>query len=200
MLKKSKDENFDYKKIFRYDKKSDSYIIDISIDIYGDLYNEWDFSPFKRRDLDSNLIEYLEESSFEIPLKHELIINFFMPEDMKNLQKEHRSLIGLKNYFKYMLFKTESEIRQHNIRAFKYALIGIVLVSISIFFQNYINKNLYFEILPEGFYVGGWVFIWEMFSIIGFQNSERKQKIKEYKRLIQSKLEYIYYKEPFEKF
>ena len=60
---KQDNEKVNLKKLFRYNKEKNAFIIDISIDFYKSLYNEWDFSPFKRRDLDADLLTFIDESS-----------------------------------------------------------------------------------------------------------------------------------------
>lgn len=193
MFFKPKNEKINLKKLFRYNKEKNAFIIDVSIDYYKDLYNDWDFSPFKRRDLDTDLITFIEESSEEIPLRYKVIINFFIPEEMRDPGKEERSKAGLKNFFKYMLYKVESEQRKAQWRAFKYTVAGLFLVFIAFFVKNFIEQWGYLSFLPEGLIIGGWVFIWEVFTILFFLNSERKVKIKEYKRLIKSEINYNYY-------
>lgn len=201
MFFKEKNEKVDLKKLFRYNKEKNAFIIDVSIGYYKDLYNDWDFSPFKRRDLDTDLIAFIEESSEEIPLKYKVIINFFIPEEMRDPKKEEKSKVGLNNFFKYMLYKVEGEQKKAQWRAFKYTITGLFLVFISFFVKNYIEHLAYLSVLPEGLVIGGWVFIWEVFTILFFINSERKVKIKEYKRLIRSEINYNYYtdKTHFEK-
>jgi len=193
MFFKPKDEKVNLKKLFRYNKEKNAFIIDISIDVYKSLYNDWDFSPFKRRDLDADLLTFIQESSEDIPLKYKVIINFFIPEEMKDLRKEERSKTGLKNYFKYMLYKVEAEQKKSRWTALKYTVTGLFLVFIAFFVKNFIEHLAYLSFLPEGLIIGGWVFIWEVFTILFFLNSERKVKIKEYKRLIKSEINYNYY-------
>ena len=193
MLLDKRENKVNLEKLFRYNKEKNAFIIDISIDYYKDLYNEWDFSPFKRRDLDTDLVTFIEESSEEIPLKYKIIINFFMPKDMMDIDKEKRSKAGLKNYFKYMLYKVQGERVKYRHRAYKYAFTGSVLVLIAIFFQRILERWIYLSILPEGFFIGGWVFMWEVFTILFFQNADRKVKVKEYKRLIRAEVNYKYY-------
>lgn len=197
MLFKPKTEKLDLKKLYRYNKEKNAFIIDISIDYYRDLYNDWDFSPFKRRDLDTDLVSFIEECSEEIPLRYKVIINFFMPLEMRDLEKEKRSKAGLNNYFKYMLYKVKGEIVKYRIRASKYALTGSVLVMIAFTLQKFIEHLIYLSLLPEGFFIGGWVFMWEVFTILFFQNTDRKVKMREYKRLIEAEVNYNYYTENY---
>jgi hypothetical protein len=59
-----------------YDKDSDTdaYVINIVVKRYEDIFNNLDPSPFKRRDLNSNLISFLEDCSSDIPLRLKTII------------------------------------------------------------------------------------------------------------------------------
>lgn len=197
MLFKSKLERLDLRKLYRFNKDKNAFIIDISIDYYRDLYNDWDFSPFKRRDLDTELVSFIEESSEEIPLKYKVIINFFMPLEMRDLEKEKRSKGGLNNYFKYMLYKVEGDIVKHRIRAFKYTLTGSIFVLTAFTLQKFIKHWVYLSLLPEGFFIGGWVFMWEVFTILFFHNADRKVKLREYKRLMEAEVNYNYYTENY---
>lgn len=193
MFSHNKSKKLNLKELFRYQKDKNAFILDISIGYYRDLYNDWDFSPFKRRELDSDLMSYIEEASEEIPLKYNIIINFFMPEEMRDPLKEEKSKTGLKNYFNYMLYKMQGERNKYRRRALNYTLTGLLLVLVVFFIQKYVRQIIYLSIFPEGLVIGGWVFIWEVFTILFFENSERKVKISEYKRLMKSEINYRYY-------
>ena len=68
--------------------------ININIDYYREIYNEWDFSPLNNSDLDDDLFEYLEESVSEIPKKNKVCIVFHIPASIHDRKrtKKHRRL------------------------------------------------------------------------------------------------------------
>ena len=180
--------------LFRFDEKTNSYIIDLSIDHYGALYSNLDFSPFKNRDLDDQLIIYLEDSIEDIPFKYNLLVNINMPQNIYDEVKENRGIKEMKHYFLYLHRKKKREIYEF----YKSAIGSFILGVLFIFIVSIIKKNLpvtrvMWEIIIEGFYVGGWVFLWEFFSLVFLDPNREKRKLKQYKRVLDSKISYTYY-------
>lgn len=71
-------------------------MIEIALDSYADIFNEWDPAPFKRRDLDPDLQLYLVESSSEIPRKYAIELCFRLPVGKRDQSMETESQNGLK--------------------------------------------------------------------------------------------------------
>ena len=44
---------------------------------YEDIYNEWDPTPFKKRDIEEEFIKYVIDSSTDIPMKYNLDLDLF---------------------------------------------------------------------------------------------------------------------------
>lgn len=183
---------FDPRSLYEYDRKKNVFSIKLSIDTYNDLYDEWDYSPFRKRDLDKNLLEHLEECSREIPLKHRLAVHFYMPTSERDASREERSIAGLRNYFQYLLYKKAQEKKKYNIYVFLYIISGLLLLTGAYFLQGTLETHLLLTILPEGLFIGGWVLFWEAFSILFFKSREMRQNLREYKRLIQAEIHYTY--------
>lgn len=187
-----RDKYEDLKKIYRFDKDSNSYNIDIGIDFYRDLYSDWDFAPIHNRDIDGDLMDFIEDCSREIPVSSGICINFFLPKKMYNKKREEKSIIGLKNFFNYsirgLLFKRREMIQSTII----YGTIGSLFLILGFFLQSVLTNVFLSEFLPEGLFIGGWVLIWEIFSIIFFQLRSLGKRIKSYKRLLDSKILYNY--------
>ena len=40
------------------------------------------------------------------------------------------------------------------------------------------SDNFFLDVLVQGFFIGGWVFIWEALFIVGFKNRSLNHKIK----------------------
>ena len=58
-----------------------AYLIEVSLDDYSELFNGWDASPLRRRDLEPELMDYLEQAGSEIPLKEKMELCFYMPKE-----------------------------------------------------------------------------------------------------------------------
>lgn len=182
-------------KLFRFDKKANAYIIDIFIKDYESLYSDLDFSPLKNKDLNDEFIDHLENSIEDIPFKYNLLININMPENLYDEIKEKRGIKEIKNYFLYLYRKKIREIHA----VYKSAIISFILGILLIFTVSIIKKKisvtqLVWEIVIEGFNIGGWVFLWEFFSLLFLEPNKEKVKIKQYQRILDSQIRYTYHK------
>lgn len=180
------------KSIYRYDQDKKTYHIDIQLDTYRDVYSEWDYSPLVNRDLDEDLLEYLMSCSYEIPRNREIVIDFFLPVHIYNVERENRSIEGIHNYFNYKIRQTNSE-RYRLIRStILFFFIGTLLLILAIFSNRLIQMPLFEQVISEGLFIGAWVAIWEIFSIWFFQINGLIYKVKHYQRLQKSIIYYHY--------
>ncbi len=184
--------DLDPKKIYRFDRAANRYHVDVAIDYYRDVYNEWDFAPFRNRDLDRSLMEYLEECSREIPLRAGLAISFFTPRDIMDPGKEERSIAGLKNYFHYELLKAQGRRRRYYRRFAMYLLFGVAFMAGAYLAQSYLHGPFPASVLPESLLIGGWVLFWEAFTIAFFRNRDVGERIRHLKRFTRARIDYVY--------
>ena len=76
-----------------------------------------------------------------------------------------------------------------------YAAFGVCLLTGGFLFQDRLAGKTDLRILsliPEGLYIGAWVLIWEVFSILFFEYRNLRRRILEHKRLTAAKLTYVY--------
>ena len=180
------------KAIYPRDENTGAFIIDVSLDGYDDLFNEWDRSPLKRRDLDPELYNFLKESSEEIPLKYPIIVALHLPRLSKNRQREKTLLKGWENFFAFNAQLVSREIKNSNNRTAVYVVTAFSFLAVAYFFQPLFKDLVFFDILVEGFFIGGWVFLWEAFSLIFFESKNPRRTRKEYQRLLNSEIRFIY--------
>lgn len=187
---------FNPKEIYKYNQENNSYEIGISLDYYNEVYNEWDFSPDKNRDMDEDLFEYIFDCSMEIPLSGNLIINFYLPLAVKDPAKEEKSKIGVDNYMRYSLQKTFRGKRKLQKNILQYVLLGMTFLTIAYFIRETFTEDYILHIvIPEGFIIGGWVMLWEVFSGIFFEYQDIRLHTKHLIRIQKSKFIYTYLKE-----
>lgn len=182
----------DLKRLYKYNHEKKTFVIDVQLEDYRDAYSEWDFSPFNNRDLDDDLTEYLLECSYEIPAKMPLVINFHILNQEKNDSREKKSISGMYNYFEYEMRK----LKNHRMRMIRdtiaFFMVGSVLLVIGALLDSYLPHTLLTRVLTEGFSIGGWVMIWEMFSAWFFDIKKISYKIKHFMKLKESTIEYTY--------
>ncbi len=180
------------KKLYKIDPLTGAYIIEINIDYYLEVFNDLDRAQLKCRDIDSELERFLHECSIEVPFKSPFIIRFYIRLDKINMEREGALREGIRTYY-YFLKELEQEKIKNNMKlSLKYAAYALVFLIL----WNYLQKNYGNEIVRatilEGLLVGSWVLLWECFSNIFFKNDDNKRNIKEYERLIKSKIQFVY--------
>ena len=180
--------------IYPYDEEKDTYYIELSLDDYDELFNGWDASPLKRRDLEPELLAYLEEACYDIPSRSNIEVHCVMLEAKKDARKERKSLDSFAHNFNMTQHFIRKEINQ-NMRK-----IGIY-ISLSIFFLTFAylmprihDLDILFSILVEGLFIGGWVMLWEVFTLFFFDGYELRIRKKQVIRLSNSTIKFIYKK------
>ncbi|MCK9351536.1 MAG: hypothetical protein WCT49_00470 [Candidatus Paceibacterota bacterium] len=183
------------KDLYRYSKELNTCYIDVEIDFYRELYNEWDFSPITNRDLDEELFEFLESSVEDISPKYNICIVFNIPENLKDAEKEEKSIQGFLNYFNYEIRKQNNKIRKTANHAITCGIYGLMFLFAGTFATQYLETHeLYakFSFLAEGLIIGGWVFGWHLIEIIFFRSEELFSQKKILERLRDAKIEFNY--------
>ncbi|MDH4199717.1 MAG: hypothetical protein OEV66_04975 [Spirochaetia bacterium] len=185
-------EQFNPGDLYEYDEKNNTYDLNIAVNSFKDLYNSWDYSPYRKRDINEALIKYIEECSSEIPIRHKMSLHLYLPESETNFsaEQEKEGSMALRSYFRYLLHKKKQEKNKYYKNAAKYAFSGLVSLTLAYISQKTGVEASYLPILPEGLYIGGWVLFWEVFSIIFFRISKISEKMKEYSRLSDAEITY----------
>ncbi len=180
------------RQIYRYDPDDDTYVIDISLDNYMEIFNEWDRSPLKRKDMNHELFDYLEEAAYEIPLKYKTKIVFGIPESVKDKKRQESAITGLKNNFRYVIHFINRTIMTNNRKSFLFTVMGLIFIVMSTVFEKFMQDTFFFSVLAQGIFVGGWVLLWEAFSLFLFISYDHRNRRKRYRRYLESKIEFTY--------
>jgi len=189
MFKKKK--NY-LKQIYKMNPDTNAYIIEVSLIDYNEIFNGWDPSPIKRRDLDPELISFLEECDSDIPLEFSLELMFYLPEDQYDKEKEKLSRVGIKNYFDYSVHFIRKELMQIRQKILLYIVMAVAFLSVGYLSGQKAEPGFFTAILIEGLTVGGWVFLWEAFSLFFFARQEVSGRLKRYIRLKNTKISFRY--------
>jgi len=180
------------KNIYKFDETSQEYVIDISLDSYQELFNDWDASPTWKKDLNPELATYLESSSYEIPRKNNIRVDLFLPADMKKQENEEKALRGINNYFKSVLYFTKIELNYNFRKILAFIILGFTFITTAYFVQNQTSLSFGFDVLIEGIFIGGWVLLWEAFSLFFFSMHALRKRKRMYLRFLNSKIQFNY--------
>ena len=172
-----------FNETYKIDQVTNLHMIEVAIDQYSDIFNEWDPAPFKRRDLDPDLQLYLETNSNEIPAKYDVELSVTLPAGMRNEAMEEESRNGIQNSFISKRYFLGKDIKKTNTKMFWFVLIGLLCLWIAKVLSGRVSETDLPSILLEGLAISGWVFLWEAVSLFFFTNRELYDRYKNYKRL-----------------
>ncbi|MBW4484230.1 MAG: hypothetical protein KME14_16970 [Tildeniella torsiva UHER 1998/13D] len=178
---KQKDDFFN--QVYSIDQANNAYMIEVSLDSYTDIFSEWDPAPFKRRELDSDLQFYLENSADEIPTQHSIEVCFTLPPGTRDEAMEQEVRAGLGNSLDFKIYLLKKEIKLINTRTFRYVLAGLGTLLVARLIAEPAEFNVVTSVLTEGLFIGGWVFLWEAVSLFFFSNRDLYYRYRTYKRL-----------------
>ena len=149
---------------------------------YADIFNELDPAPFRKRDINHDLRVYLEDSSLDIPLRHKIILQFTVSDDLYEAEKEEKIRAGLKTYFAFVRDELKSKIRRSREKSAVYAFASFLLLSASYSLRTSLVSGAVLTTLFEGINIVGWVLLWEAVSTLLFKNRDVRQRFRHYSR------------------
>lgn len=174
-----------YKHTYKKNSENEFEIL-VALNKYEDIYSDWDPTPFRRRDIESDFIDFIWDSAFDIPLYEKIRIVLLIKTDLRNTQKEEQVLKALGNYFKYMLAKAEREYFTEQKKSLCYLVIGILLAFI-VYNDLFGKVEIWTKVFAEGVMIGTWVFFWEAFYNFFIECQTVRKEIKMIKRFIKAR-------------
>jgi hypothetical protein len=191
MILKRKKRNY-LKQIYKQNPETDAYIIEVSLDNYNEVFNGWDPSPIKRRDLDPDLLKFIQQCSHDIPLKFPVELHFYMPQNLYDESKEGLTRDGVINNFKFIVHFAGAELFNNRKKIFMYIIMSFFFLSMASIVRQQASLGVLSSIAIEGMFIGGWVFLWEAFSLFFFVRQETVTRLKRIRRFIDTPI-YFYY-------
>jgi hypothetical protein len=175
-----------FSQIYQIDEATNLYMIEVALDQYGDIFNEWDPAPFKRREIDPDLELYLEGSSDEISDRYPIELSFTLPQGTRDEQTEQEMRDGLRNSFTFKIYLLKKELRKTNAQMLRWVLLGFIFLWLGSVLSSQFKETVLVSLLAEGLFIGGWVFLWEAVSLFFFTNRELYNRYRTYRRLHQA--------------
>lgn len=179
-------------KMYEKNPKTGNYIIQIGLEKYTDIFNDWDHASFKKRDMDPDLVLFLENCSEDIPLKYEIDVCFYLPKEIQDKSKEKTIATRFKTYYYFYMNAEKKALTELYEKVVIYIIISFVFLMFWYVMPNVKSGELFYNTLSEGVNIGGWVFLWEAISLLFFKRREIIHNIKVYKRLAIAKVYFKY--------
>lgn len=180
------------KQIYKVNPETQAFIIEVSLDEYNEVFNGWDPSPIKRRDIDPDLLHFIEECALDIPLKYSLELQFYLPKTQYDQKKEELTRTGIQNNFHFIIHFIKKELSQIGKKILMYIMMSFVFLALAYMSRNHIPLNIVTTTLLEGLFIGGWVFLWEAFSLFFFSRQEINTRLRRYERFLNAPIHFIY--------
>ena len=178
-------------KIYERNTLNGNYIIEVALTNFTEIFNDWDHSPYKRKDINPELLAFLKDSIDDIPTKYDVDIGFYLTEETQNEGREDRITSWFKTFYLFYIEIEKSKIRSIINNTAIYIVISIALFGFSQFNGLRVNTVINYT-LTQIIVVGGWVFMWEAISGLLFNTKVINKLIRNYERLSKAKINFRY--------
>ncbi len=180
-----------YHEVYRFDEEKSSYIIDVSLDSYDDVYDEWDPSPFKKRDIEDEFDDFIRDSSSDIPLKYGLVIELYLPITQKNQNKERILKEAYDHFYRFQYSRAKKQQQEILHKIINNLFLAVIFLFIG-YFSYPLGDSITLSIIKEGIFIGGWVFLWEVFTLLFGTLKDHFKHMKLLNRLLDANIRFIY--------
>ncbi len=151
-MKKNK-KIIDEAKHIDYDKQGNA-VISVGLKLKEDFYEKYCDKSYKL--LNSEMLEYIKKSSMTIPATDSLAIDIYTENDISSEDKKQMK-DAIKRQYAEELIATKSKLNFNLITALIWAVIGIGVLALGIYFENLKLSS----ILSNTVMIVAWVFLWE---------------------------------------
>ncbi len=180
------------KKIYQQNPDTGAFLIEVALDRYEEVFNEWDPAPYKSRDLNPDLRHYLEDSADDIPLRKSIELLFKAPAQLYDNAKECNTREGLATYLACAVDTEQSNLRRLHNQSLIDLGVAIVLLTAVAYVSRVQDDRLLLLVLRDGLTIGAWVFTWELISLFCFRRFTLRRELKKWKRLAGSVVQFTY--------
>ncbi len=164
-------------------------IIDVAAARVEDLYNDFDkSSPYVRRDLDQDLVDYLIACARELG-REPFVIRFTLgqPPDEPRLARTRRSING---YFLYLAELARQRVLQMFRRSAILFVVGLAILFLSVLVNRWLGteRSVVANVFAQGLTVAAWVSLWEALAVFFIEWFPHRKDLSLYLRLAAAEL------------
>ncbi len=155
-----------------YPQEDGKSVIEIQVDYLEQLFDKRDPNPYRSKDLDDDVDEYLISSSQEIGHNK---IGKLRILSLENANDQSLEIVktAIKDFFNYRYDITDKKLKTVLALGFKTLLIGLFFLSIAIFISHSLGKKLendfFGHFVKEGLILIGWVSMWKPINIFLYE-------------------------------
>jgi hypothetical protein len=171
-----------------YKQREGTYIIELVLSDVKQLFNSFDPSPFREKELDQSAQEYIFNAIGDIPAKDPVELVVYLPPVMSTPEMEEAITFGIHNHFRIQLAYSEKELRRLSRRGRKYLLIGLAILLFGVLARQALSRyerNALIGAVDDILLIISWVAIWEPIHIFLYERSPILQKMQIYQKIAQ---------------
>ncbi|WP_143753370.1 hypothetical protein [Dethiobacter alkaliphilus] len=181
-----------FQNLYKFEKEGNKYLIEVALDDYDDVYDDWDPTPFKKRDIEDEFNDYIFNSSEDIPLNYEIGIVLYLPDEKKDEKKEAALISAYQNFYNYAVLRLCKVTSALHRRIVSNLVLSGSFLSFGYFWGGTAGSIL-LGVMHEGIIIGGWVFLWEFFTNFFMRRRELHEEYKLYDRLFKAEIRFVYH-------
>lgn len=178
----------------RYRREGGRTHIDIRVRTSGQLFDVRDPAPFRERDLDDELVEYLVSSASELSAKTPLTITIHIGEEVTPSLPPQEIQHAISTYFEY-----EADLKRMQLRRlFKTGQIFFVIGFVSLFaflglagLTRRLESEHLRDLLREGLVICGWVALWRPLELVLYDWWPLGERVRLFRKLAQTPVEIV---------
>ncbi len=178
-----------------YKKENNKYIIELKIESLEQLFDKKDPNPFRNKDLDDDVVEYITSSAMEIGKKRIGKIQILANQNLSSIDKNTISK-AFEDFFHYRMVIVQKQLRSTLYLGIKSLIVGLLFLSFSIYctktIGTLIDDQFISSFLKEGVYLLGWVSMWKPINIFLYEWWPQIDQIKLYNALAQAETSIIF--------
>lgn len=180
--------------LYTYNSRRDEYEISLSLKNYEEIYNPFDYSQYKKRDMDEDFLDYIYYSSLDIPLKHKIKLGFHLKEKTYDEEKSKNLKNAIKNNYTWRRGIVVNQLKEKFKECILLFIVGVIFLILAFAIFPMINStNSFLDVVGESISIIGWVFLWDLVEILSFTITKLYKKKRYLERLINSRVEFETY-------
>lgn len=164
--------------------------VDVATERAGDLYSYFDrFSPYMRRDLEQDLVDYLLACAEEIhPQPFVVRFSFAQAADADTQQRIRHSM---NSFFTYLLEKERLTLRRMLYRSGVFLLLGLLILLGAVLLRGWSAPHpVVIDVMAEGVNIAGWISMWEALATFLVDWFPHRRSLRIYRTLANAPLRF----------
>jgi hypothetical protein len=149
-----------------YRREGGDWLIELRLRELRQLFHHLDPAPFREKDLDPAVEEYIDDAVREVGLAKPKRLLIHLPETERNVADASTVRFAIANYFAYRARQSRVELGRLLRRALVNLAIGLLFLFGCLSLRSSLESTGSNDVLAEGLLIIGWVALWrpvEMF-------------------------------------